>query len=293
MTGIHSNSDQEDLYVILELDRNCSDNDIKKAYKRLALKYHPDKCGGDSTKFKKINNAYQILSDPEKRKQYDYTNLNLYKMIIQKIIDIILNITKNKTPNIYKEPEIKLKIPVTIKEIYHKEIKKITIKVKRWVDQKFIEKKVNLYLSLLNYQDEYVYKNQGDDYYESNILKRSNVILILDIKEENIRRDKLFSKYDLHIDRDISLYQVYFGLNDDFDVFNKKIEIKVDSNTILDYIKSSSNFSYMKILKNEGLPFYENEEEKRGDLFVFYSIKLPKLINNAELENFLLTYFNG
>ena len=293
MTGIHSNSDQEDLYVILELDRNCSDNDIKKAYKRLALKYHPDKCGGDSTKFKKINNAYQILSDPEKRKQYDYTNLNLYKMIIQKIIDIISNITKNKTPNIYKEPEIKLKIPVTIKEIYHKEIKKITIKVKRWVDQKFIEKKVNLYLSLLNYQDEYVYKNQGDDYYESNILKRSNGILILDIKEENIRRDKLFSKYDLHIDRDISLYQVYFGLNDEFDVFNKKIEIKVDSSTILDYIKTSSNFSYMKILKNEGLPFYENQEEKHGDLFVFYSIKLPKLINNVELENFLLTYFNG
>jgi molecular chaperone DnaJ len=64
----------EDLYKILELDNNATSSDIKKAYKRLALKYHPDKNNGSKEseeKFKQISNAYSILSDEEKKSQYD------------------------------------------------------------------------------------------------------------------------------------------------------------------------------------------------------------------------------
>ncbi|CEG63802.1 Putative Mitochondrial protein import protein MAS5 [Rhizopus microsporus] len=62
-----------DYYKILELDSNCSEEDIKKAYRKLALKYHPDKNRepGAAEKFKAISEAYQILSDPEKRRIYD------------------------------------------------------------------------------------------------------------------------------------------------------------------------------------------------------------------------------
>jgi len=60
----------KDYYKILGVSRNASQEEIKKAYYRLAHKYHPDK-GGDPEKFKEINKAYQILSDPEKRRQYD------------------------------------------------------------------------------------------------------------------------------------------------------------------------------------------------------------------------------
>jgi curved DNA-binding protein len=63
-----------DYYKTLGIDKNASDSDIKKAYRKLAMKYHPDHTKGDKTaeeKFKKISEAYAVLSDPEKRKQYD------------------------------------------------------------------------------------------------------------------------------------------------------------------------------------------------------------------------------
>jgi len=60
----------KDYYQILGLSRDASSDDIKKAYRKLAHKYHPDK-GGDESKFKEINEAYQILSDTDKKNQYD------------------------------------------------------------------------------------------------------------------------------------------------------------------------------------------------------------------------------
>ena len=59
-----------DYYQILGVSKNATQAEIKQAYRRLALKYHPDR-GGDSERFKKINEAYQVLSDPQKRATYD------------------------------------------------------------------------------------------------------------------------------------------------------------------------------------------------------------------------------
>ena len=61
----------EDYYKILGIEKTANEEDIKKAYRKLAHQYHPDKSGGDSAKFKKLNEAYQILSNQEKRSQYD------------------------------------------------------------------------------------------------------------------------------------------------------------------------------------------------------------------------------
>merc|ERR1719161_722293 len=62
--------DTTKFYKLLEVDKNASDSDIKKAYRKLAIKHHPDK-GGDPEKFKEITRAYEVLSDSEKRQQYD------------------------------------------------------------------------------------------------------------------------------------------------------------------------------------------------------------------------------
>lgn len=58
------------LYETLELTPNASENDIKKAYRKMAMKHHPDK-GGDSAKFKEISAAFEILGNKEKRENYD------------------------------------------------------------------------------------------------------------------------------------------------------------------------------------------------------------------------------
>ncbi len=61
----------KDYYQILGLEKGASEEEIKKAYRKLAHVYHPDKAGGDENKFKEINEAYQVLSNKEKRAQYD------------------------------------------------------------------------------------------------------------------------------------------------------------------------------------------------------------------------------
>jgi molecular chaperone DnaJ len=61
----------KDYYEILGVGKGASDEEIKRAYRRLAQKHHPDKPGGEEKKFKEINEAYQVLSDKQKRGQYD------------------------------------------------------------------------------------------------------------------------------------------------------------------------------------------------------------------------------
>lgn len=61
----------KDYYQILGISKNASEEEVKKAYYKLAHKYHPDKGDGDEKKFKEVNEAYQVLSNKEKRAQYD------------------------------------------------------------------------------------------------------------------------------------------------------------------------------------------------------------------------------
>src|SRR3989442_15442032 len=61
----------KDYYRILGVDRGADDKTIKSAYRKLARKYHPDVNKGQDARFKEIAEAYEVLSDPEKRRRYD------------------------------------------------------------------------------------------------------------------------------------------------------------------------------------------------------------------------------
>ena len=100
-------------YEILGLKENCSQKSIKKRYKKLALKFHPDKNSGHEEKFKNIALAYEVLSDNEKRKKYDnnfpldyfdlYSNpIDLFDKIIRKS-DIIFLESKINNNSLYND----------------------------------------------------------------------------------------------------------------------------------------------------------------------------------------------
>ena len=65
---------KEDFYTLLGIERDADGDDIKKAYRNLAMKYHPDRNPGDEEaerKFKEVNEAYEVLKDEEKRAAFD------------------------------------------------------------------------------------------------------------------------------------------------------------------------------------------------------------------------------
>ena len=87
-------------YEILQLDKKCNQDDIKKSYRKLALQYHPDrnKEPGSEEKFKEISEAYEILSDLHKKKQYDNQS-NMMKTNINPH-DLFHQFFKHNSPNV-------------------------------------------------------------------------------------------------------------------------------------------------------------------------------------------------
>ncbi|MAI15016.1 MAG: hypothetical protein CMM15_13460 [Rhodospirillaceae bacterium] len=131
-----------DPYEILGVKKDVSEADIKKAYKKLAMKYHPDK-GGDEEKFKEISEAYSILSDKDKRQQYDrFGTVDSSNMNMSDFHDIFANIFGSDNPlfgnmfsNVQRQTKPKEKsitLYVTLEEVYQGKQIPYRLLKKRW-----------------------------------------------------------------------------------------------------------------------------------------------------------------
>ena len=199
-------------YNILEIPKSAKQPDIKKAFFRLALKHHPDKNFGlENPRFGEIRKAYDILSDPLQRQIYD-NSINSHSQVVDWksfMRDVMSNMYVLFTMYIIPK-DITINIDVAFVDIYLSKIKKLDVRVKRWVEGLFIDTTQSIYISLNTFKYEHVFKNNGDDSISKN-QPRSDIIVkinIIDI-DENITIQDVFSPFDLYYVKKITLADFY------------------------------------------------------------------------------------
>ncbi|KAK2195729.1 bifunctional Heat shock protein DnaJ [Babesia duncani] len=123
--------DTEKLYKLLEVNKDATENEIKKAYRKMAIKHHPDK-GGDPEKFKEISKAYEILSDPEKRRVYDEHGEeglegNYTASDATDLFDLLFGGGGRRPKGKKRGEDVVSQLKVTLEQIYNGAMKKLAI----------------------------------------------------------------------------------------------------------------------------------------------------------------------
>lgn len=295
-----------DYYKTLNISNSASPSDIKSAFRKLSMKYHPDK-GGDGEMFKKINEAYQTLGDAEKKRQYDFQRKNPFMNGVHRNVnhmsgnDMHENIFKmffggqdpfsnqmfgnnvrifaNGVPvnmhNFRKPTPIIKTINITLEEAFNG--KHCAIEIERWlmIDNEKRTEKEKIYVDI----------PKGIDNNEIIFVREKGNII-----NENIKGDiKLFIKIsnntkfkrkglDLYYNKNISLKEALTGFKFDLKYFNDGIfTINSEGDVII-----KPNFN--KVIKGLGL----SRGEGKGDLIIVFNIEFPKYLSEKQKQQLKL-----
>lgn len=287
---------EDSYYDILGIDTNASKEEVRSAYRRLALLFHPDKCqegqAHDATRFLKIKEAYEVLSDDFKKNVYDsgfsnIGNLNVNWHDFMNSILVMLMHVYNKWKE-HKQNAIIIPINILLEDIYNKKVKKLVVNVKR-LDlklQELVDSSVTLYMSLLNFSNEYTFENVGDENMYG--VKNDIIIKVNIIDKPNLYIDKVLSRWDLCYEKEITLYDYYFTNSFEIPFLNDEI-----------VTVSYTSGKRVTVIHGLGLPYMEDNNEKRGDLFVHFTLKLPPSLppcpednDSKEIKDILQKYFH-
>lgn len=268
----------------LGLTSNATREDIQKAFKKLALQFHPDKYKGDIDVFLKIKESYDILINNLCDQKEGTHQQDQGRELFNEVIDILISslrkhISKN-TNNIKNETidDLQINLKVTLEDIYYGRVKKIVVRCRKW-ENGFVNE--TLLVPLTNYQAEYTFIGKGD-YISEDI--RKNILVKLDIEEHDLLKiDTIVSQFDLYIEYKLSLYEYYCRKLLIFNIFNKNIEFHL--------IEGKKCY----LIKDQGLPYYnEYNEVQRGKLYLFLDVELKYFGDNlpTTLQETLLQYFS-
>tara|TARA_B100000161_G_C33510017_1_gene395931 strand:+ start:248 stop:1126 length:879 start_codon:yes stop_codon:yes gene_type:complete len=275
-----------DYYEILELDENCSKKDIKQNYKKLCLKYHPDKNKEiDSNKFIKLKEAYDILIDDNKRNIYDYQR----RFYFLKDFDLsdyeisYLNTLYEKINNSYEIKFCKIlfntlpkefheKLNILKKNIFTSKNTEI-IKSDKYINIENLEENFTIFLNL-SLQDVYnmklkkiIIQSKTNIFYifirTFNDIKLINGNYIFHIKFIVKDNNYKIKQNNLLYLRDINIYEL---------LFKKEYEIILPNNQKVSFKKNNSNIYSIK-----GLGICNNYDYKnRGNLYVIFNLNYSK-----------------
>jgi len=282
--------DHIDYYKILEIPKAASAAAIKAAYRKLARKYHPDLNPGSKEsekKFKEINEANEVLSDPEKRKKYDQHG-NDWKYAekfeqakhqqnqptgnagqhfagqdFSDLFGSMFGGTGGKgRQSRFRGQDLNAELNLNLSDVYQSQQQTITVNGK------------NIRLTFpAGIENGQVIKVRGHGAPGANGGPDGDLFISFSIKNDT--RFKRDGK-NLYADADLDLYTALLGGEVRIDTFNGKVKLKVPPET--------QPGTKVK-LKGKGFPVYKKEAEF-GDLFITYQVKLPTNLSVKEVELF-------
>lgn len=300
--------EETNYYNILGINYRSTPDEIKKAFRKLSLDYHPDRNNNDVEKtkiFKKINDAYETLSDPIKRKNYDnYINIlnlgnlgnlgnignignlgnlgnldsnftNIEDILKSDIFNSLFNVNEinnlNKLFNINTVPLLSDTVSITLEQSYSGISLPIVINKWRIENGLKIEVKETIYIDLVSGIDNgeiLLLKNKGN--YVNNHLIGDLEITVY-INQHNIfQRNGL----NLYYVKNITFKQAFCGFSFDLPFLNgKQYKIKNNEGNII-------YPGYEKVVNNFGMKRNNNI----GDLIIKFNIEFPKSINEVQIK---------
>lgn len=282
--------DFKDYYTILGVSKTASADEIKKQYRNLARQYHPDTNPNNKTaesKFKEINEAYEVLGDPDKRRQYDMLGSNWknyrtfepgsggyqytgssYSSNDDPLSDAFSDFFKtffgggrSAEDNTGAKPsEKKAKYTVSLEDVYHGGIRKFRFEGQ---DIKFNLKPGTRDTHKLRL------KNVLPSPYGMN----GDLLLTIMVEPHPVFTRK---GNDLYCDHTIDLYTAILGGDTTIETFAGKLKMKIPPLT--------PNGKELR-LKDKGMPIYESPTFF-GNLYVKIAVELPKELSSKEIELF-------
>ena len=284
-------------YKNLGVEIGASKDNIKKTYRKLAKQFHPDKSNlNDYQDFIKITESYNRLINLEEIDiDNEYKSDEDFKIYLNMYIEIIKNLFKylcekkeeykkykenQRKQNIEKTKDITINLNINIEQIFNNEVIKVTVKVLKKKNNQLYLDKEDVYISLLNYKYEYIFKDLGDEDLEK---KRGDIIIKINVIDKNLELDN----YDIIYNLNISLYEYLYGI--------KRIIKYFDDEITLNETLNINNNKITKIYENKGIKYLDDDGIKYGNLVIKFNINYkfnPNYKSSVILKNLIEKYFN-
>jgi curved DNA-binding protein len=255
-----------DHYAVLGVDKSATPDQIKKAFRKLASQHHPDK-GGDTAKFQQIQEAYAVLSDPEKKAQYDNpqpqrfqggTNWNVDGVDIN---DIFSQMFGTANPGVRAHRQL-MRTQVNISLIDAYTGSNQVLKINTHQGLKVIDIKIPAGVS------------QGDQMRYDNLIPGYSLVVVFNILPD-LRFDR--KGHDLYCNQPISVLDLIVGTTFEFDTISgKKVQVKVPPKT--------QPYIQMK-LSGHGMPIINTPNY--GDQLILLKPFIPDNIDESIIDSIL------